>query len=71
MEWWVASPEPAVGVFTPAGNLSRAPAASLRDRLRRPWTEPVCRKVRQQSGSGERAGDGSGAVGAPVEAGRW
>ena len=37
-------------------NLSRAPAASLRDRLRRPWTEPVCRQVRQQSGSGEGSG---------------
>jgi hypothetical protein len=34
-------------------NLSRAPAASLRDRLRRPWTEPDCRQIRQQSGSGE------------------
>ena len=34
-------------------NLSRAPAASLRDRLRRPLTEPACRQVRQQSGSGE------------------
>ena len=39
-------------------NLSRAPAASLRDRLRRPWTEPVCRQVRQQSGSGEGPGQG-------------
>jgi hypothetical protein len=37
-------------------NLSRAPSASLRDRLRRPWTEPACRTVRQQSGSGERSG---------------
>ena len=39
-------------------NLSRAPAASPRDRLRRPWTEPVCRQVRQQSGSGEGPGQG-------------
>ena len=39
-------------------NLSRAPSASLRDRLRRPWTEPVCRQVRQQSGSGEGSGQG-------------
>jgi hypothetical protein len=39
-------------------NLSRAPAASLCDRLRRPWTEPVCRQVRQQSGSGEGPGQG-------------
>ena len=38
-------------------NLSRAPAASLRDRLRRPLTEPVCRMVRQQSGSGEGTGE--------------
>jgi hypothetical protein len=38
-------------------NLSRAPAASLRDRLRRPWTEPVCRQVRQLSGSGEGPGN--------------
>jgi hypothetical protein len=52
----VASPEPAVGVFTPAGTLSRAPAVSLRDRLRRPRTEPGCRKVGQQSGSGEGSG---------------
>ena len=37
-------------------DLSRAPSASLRDRLRRPWTEPVCRQVRQQSGSGEGSG---------------
>jgi hypothetical protein len=28
-------------------------AALLRDRRRRPWTEPVCRQVRPQSGSGE------------------
>ena len=52
----VASPKPAVGVFTPGRNLSRAPSASLRDRLRRRWTEPDCRKVRQQSGSGEGSG---------------
>jgi hypothetical protein len=39
-------------------NLSRAPAASLCDRLRRPLTEPVCRQVRQQSGSGEGSGQG-------------
>ena len=39
-------------------NLSRAPSASLRDRLRRPRTEPVCRQVRQQSGSGEGSGQG-------------
>ena len=37
-------------------NLSRALSASLRDRLRRPWTEPVCRQVRQLSGSGEGSG---------------
>ena len=49
-------------------NLSRAPSASLRDRLRRPWTEPVCRQVRQQSGSGEEPGQGNGAVGATVQA---
>ncbi len=34
-------------------NLSGAPSASLCDRVRRPWTEPGCRQVRQQSGSGE------------------
>ena len=50
-------------------NLSRAPAASLRDRLRRPVTEPVCRMVRQLSGSGEGPGTGRGAAGLP-EAGR-
>jgi hypothetical protein len=43
-------------------NLSRAPAASLRDRLRRPLTEPVCRMVRQLSGSGEGPGTGQGPV---------
>jgi hypothetical protein len=61
----VASPEPTVGVFTPAGTCP--------GRLRRhcvigcadPWTEPVCRKVRQKSGSGEGPGQGNGAVGAP------
>jgi len=37
-------------------NLSRVPAASLRDRLRRPLTEPVCRQLRQQSSSGEGPG---------------
>jgi hypothetical protein len=50
-------------------NPSRAPAASLRDRLRRPLTEPVCRMVRQLSGSGEGPGTGQGAAGLP-EAGR-
>ena len=49
-------------------NLSRAPAASLRDRLCRPWTEPVCRQVRQQSGSGEGSGHCSGAVRASIGA---
>ena len=39
-------------------NLSKAPAASLRDRLRRRLTEPACRQVRQQSGSGEGPGQG-------------
>jgi hypothetical protein len=37
-------------------NLSRAPSASLLNRLRRPWTKPVCRQVRQQSGSGRSLG---------------
>ena len=37
-------------------NLSRAPPASLRDRLRRPLTEPACRQDRQLSGSGEGPG---------------
>ena len=46
-------------------NLSRAPAASLRDRLRRPLTEPDCRQDRQLSGSGEGPGTGQGAVTAP------
>jgi hypothetical protein len=50
-------------------NLSRAPLASLRDRLRRPLTEPVCRQVRQLSGSGEGPGTGQGAAGSP-ETGR-
>ena len=50
-------------------NLSRAPLASLRDRLRRPLTEPACRQVRQLSGSGEGSGTGQGAAGLP-ETGR-
>src|SRR5262249_3931178 len=37
-------------------------AASLRDRLRRPLTEPACRQVLQLSGSGEGPGTGQGAV---------
>jgi hypothetical protein len=52
----VPSPEPAVGVFTSAG--------TCQGRLRRhfvigyaaPLTEPVSRKVRQQSGLGEKSG---------------
>ena len=48
--------------FHASRNLSRAPAASLRDRLRRPLTEPVCRQVRQQSGSGEGSGQGISAA---------
>jgi hypothetical protein len=55
LEGWVASPEPAVGVFTTA-RTCQAPPASLRDRLRRPLTEPVSRQVRQLSGSGEGPG---------------
>ena len=50
-------------------NLSRAPAASLRDRLRRPLTEPVCRLVLQLSGSGEGPGPGQGAAGLPEDGG--
>ena len=42
--------------FHASRNLSRAPAASLRDRLRRPLTEPACRQLRQLSGSGEGPG---------------
>ena len=34
-------------------NLSRAPPAALRDRLRQPWTEPIRRQVWQLSGSGK------------------
>src|SRR5215467_4733406 len=65
VEAWVASPEPAVGVFTPAG--------TCQGRLRRHFvirsradrcflTEPVCRQVRQQSGSGEGSGQGISAA---------
>ena len=54
---WVASFEPAAGVFTAArtcqGRLRRH-CVILRDRLRRPLTEPACRQVRQLSGSGEQ-----------------
>ena len=63
-ELWVASPEPRRRSVHASRNLSRAPAASLRDRLRRPWTELVCRRVRQQSGSGEETGQGNGAASA-------
>jgi hypothetical protein len=41
-----------------------------RDRLRRPLTEPVCRQVRQLSGSGEGSGTGQGAAASLPEAGR-
>jgi hypothetical protein len=51
-------------------NLFRAPSASLRDRLRQPWTEPACRKVLQQSGSGEGPGQDNGAADALVKAWR-
>jgi hypothetical protein len=66
VEVWVSSPEPAI---VRQQNLSRAPLASLRDRLRRPLTEPVCRQVRQLSGSGEGPGTGQGAARLP-ETGR-
>jgi hypothetical protein len=48
-EMCVDFPEPRRRTIHASRNLSRAPLASLSDRLRRPWTEPVCRKVRQQS----------------------
>jgi hypothetical protein len=60
----VSSPEPAVGVFTTAGTCQER-LMSLRDRLRHPLTEPVCRMVRQLSGSGEGPGTGRGAAGVP------
>jgi hypothetical protein len=66
---WVSSPRTRRRSVHDSRNLSRAPAASLRDRLRRPLTEPVCRMVRQLSGSGEGPGTGRGAAGLP-EAGR-
>jgi len=62
-------PEPAVGAFTTAGTCQGAPAASLRDRLCRPLTEPACRMVRQLSGSGEGPGTVPGAARLP-ETGR-
>ena len=68
-EVWVASPEPAVGVFTTAGTCQGA-CGVTRDRLRRPLTEPVCRMVRQQSGSGEGR-EGQGAVTVPGRPWRW
>ena len=75
---WGSSPAPA---SAPTASTCRPPipprqtrpipnfAALLRDRLRRPVTEPVCRQVRQLSGSGEGPGPGQGAAGLP-EAGR-
>jgi hypothetical protein len=54
-EVWVSSPEPRRRSVHDSRNLSRVPAASLRDRLCRPVTEPVCRQVRQLSGSGNAA----------------
>ena len=56
VEVWVSSPEPGVGVFTTAGTCQGRLRRQLRDRLRRPLTEPVCRQVRQLSGSGEGPG---------------
>ena len=52
-------PEPAVGVFTTVGTCQgrlRRDSVILRDRLRRPLTEPACRKVPQQPGSEEGSG---------------
>jgi len=48
----VASPEPAVGVFTPAGTCPGRLRRHFVIGCARPWTEPVCRQVRRQSGSG-------------------
>ena len=45
VERWVALPRTRRRSIHASRNLYRAPAASLRDRLRRPWTEPVCRQV--------------------------
>jgi hypothetical protein len=55
-EVWTASPRARRRSVHDSRNLSRAPAASLRDRLRRPLTEPACRQVRQLSGAGEGPG---------------
>jgi hypothetical protein len=51
----VASPNPPLE-YPRQPELSRAPTVSLRDRRRRPRTEPACREVRQQSGSREGLG---------------
>ena len=65
-------PEPAVGAFTTAGTVKGA-CGVTRDRLRCPLTEPVCRQVRQLSGSGEGPGTGQGAARLPEKSrpGRW
>ena len=62
-----ALPRPAVGCIHASRNLSRAPSASLRDQLCRPWTEPVCHQVpRQQPGrEGHWAGRGPHAGAGP------
>ena len=59
-EVWVSSPEPAVGVFTTAGTCQGRLRRHFRDRLRRPLTDPVCRQIRQLSGSGGGAWDRTG-----------
>ena len=59
--WW--APRTRRRSIHASRNLSRAPSASLRDRLRRPWTEPACRQVRQQSGSGRGLGRAKSTVG--------
>jgi hypothetical protein len=64
----VASPEPAVECSRQPEPVKGAFGVT-RDRLRRPLTQPVCRMVRQLSGSGEGPGPGRGAAGLP-EAGR-
>jgi hypothetical protein len=64
----VTSPNPPYA-YVASRNLSRAPSTSLRDRLRRPLTEPVCRQVRQRLGSEERLG-AQRRAGTAVQAGR-
>ena len=54
-EMWLASPEPAVGVFTPAGTCPGRIRQHCVIGYANPGQNPSCRQVWPLSGSGKRA----------------